>query len=513
MQVIDLYKKNLFPDFCLLAGSGGVFNTITTITVFDSPDIDKWLRGGELLIGNAYIFREDPASLENFLRKIREQGASALGIKLDRFLGELPKSVLDAADEIELPLILIPFAYRWADIIETVQRNLNTVQGTKHRKGAETKILEDFLEPTELAYALARELHHDVSVYCPSLELQLLVSSDGVPLSPVETRAYFEAEILAEEQLPTHGTIQVTRTVKNLSSTTVSAVYRSTGQGRTEVHVILGPEEKVPSLRQERLSMLVLTLIRSLALEQILGKQSSIGTESAFLEKLCLGGFSDQRIAAQRASTLGIVIPEPSFVTILQMIDFGESPEKGEEESFLFQIGPLRVSITPWSKRENHITKIAGICDSQKIWGVFGRKARGLLNIQESYLDCKKSISILKKTFLSPGAYSYEEATLFSLFRKMAGIGEGQVLINRYWQPLLEMPYENRTISPVKVVEAMVKNGFNAKRSAAELHVHYNTIRNYISEIQSSLDLEFDRPMDVLILTMCYFIYRERTRI
>lgn len=57
MQVIDLYKMNLFPDFRLLAGSGGVLNPITTITVFDSPDIHKWLRGGEFLIGNAYIFR------------------------------------------------------------------------------------------------------------------------------------------------------------------------------------------------------------------------------------------------------------------------------------------------------------------------------------------------------------------------------------------------------------------------------------------------------------------------
>ncbi len=68
------------------------------------------------------------------------------------------------------------------------------------------------------------------------------------------------------------------------------------------------------------------------------------------------------------------------------------------------------------------------------------------------------------------------------------------------------MPDENRTLSPITVVEAMVKNGFNAKRSAADLHVHYYTIRNYISEIQYSLELDFDRPMDVLALTMCYFI-------
>jgi len=501
---------NLFPDFRLLAGSGGVFNTITTITVFDSPDVDKWLRGGELLIGSAYIFREDLSGLEDFLKRVQEQGASAVGVKLDRFLGEIPKKILDFADEIELPLILIPFSYRWADIIEVVQRHLNTAQNVSLQKGAEAKLLEDFLDPTELIRALAKELRHKIAFWCPSLGLQLLVSSDGTTLPTPVAKEYFEAKKTAEEQLSTHGTIQVTRTARNLNSETVSAVYSSTGQARTEVHLILKAEEKAPSLRQERLSMLVLNLIRSFALEQILGKQTSLETKSTFLERLCLGGFSEQRIALQRASVLGIVVPEPCFVSILHMIELRESPEKGEEEAFVFHIGHLRVSIIPWFERKNHLARIFELCRNLNVWGVFGRKAEKLLNIQESYMDCKNSLSILKKTMLPPGAYGYEEAVLFSLFHKMAKTDEGQVLINRYWHPLLAIPEENRMLNPVQVVEGLVKNGFNAKRSAADLHVHYNTIRNYISEIQSKIGLDFNKPMDLLILTMCYFISQEK---
>jgi len=506
MQVIDLYKMNLFPDFRLLAGSGGVLNPVTTITVFDSPDIHKWLRGGELLIGNAYIFKEKPEELESFIRRIRDHGASALGIKLDRFLSELPKAILDAADEVELPLILIPFSYRWADIIEVVQRHLNTPQPASQEKGTEIKFLEDFLEPTELAFALARELKHPVYLFCPSLDLQLFVSEEGALLSPESAKAYFEAEITGEEQLPAHGTIQVVKTSRNIPPETVSAVYRSTGQARTEIHLILKPEEKVPSLRQERLVMLVLNLLRSFALEKILGNQVSVGSQTTFLEKLCLGGFSDQKIALQRALALGLKVPEPCFVSILQLTDFRESPQKGEEEAFVFHIGHLRVALVAWADRGQHEERISAICKDLKIWGVFGRKAERLINIQDSYLDCKKAIATLKKTFLPPAAYPHEEAVLFSLFRKMAKSGEGQVLVKRYWQPLLDLPEENRTLKPVQVIEALVKNGFNAKRSARDLHVHYNTIRNYISEIQALVGLDFDKPVDVLMLTMCYFL-------
>lgn len=190
----------------------------------------------------------------------------------------------------------------------------------------------------------------------------------------------------------------------------------------------------------------------------------------------------------QRASALGLKVPEPCFVTILQLADSRDSLEKGEEESFVFHIGHLRVSITPWPEREPHFERISGFCQKAKIWGVVGRKAEHLIEIQDSYLDCKKSIAILQKTFLPPGAYPHEEAVLFSLFRKIAKSGEGQVLVERYWQPLLDLPEENRTLKPVQVIETLVKNGFNAKKSAMDLHVHYNTIRNYISEIQALIE-------------------------
>ncbi|MBP8785295.1 MAG: PucR family transcriptional regulator ligand-binding domain-containing protein, partial [Synergistaceae bacterium] len=60
MIVADLLKRELFPDFSLLGGSTGLNRSLLSVSVIDSPDVDRWMRGGELLVGSGYIFKENP---------------------------------------------------------------------------------------------------------------------------------------------------------------------------------------------------------------------------------------------------------------------------------------------------------------------------------------------------------------------------------------------------------------------------------------------------------------------
>lgn len=55
------------------------------MSVIDSPDVDRWMRGGEFLVGSGYIFRDDPDALIPFIERVFEKNAAAVGIKLDRY--------------------------------------------------------------------------------------------------------------------------------------------------------------------------------------------------------------------------------------------------------------------------------------------------------------------------------------------------------------------------------------------------------------------------------------------
>jgi len=120
LQVADLLNKNMFPDFRVAAGSKGLTREITSVSVLDAPDVDRWMRGGEFLIGSGYIFKDDPTEFTHFLDRVATKDIAAVGIKLDRFYHTLPSGIIDQANSLNLPLIEIPIDYRWTDIIETV---------------------------------------------------------------------------------------------------------------------------------------------------------------------------------------------------------------------------------------------------------------------------------------------------------------------------------------------------------------------------------------------------------
>lgn len=511
MQILDLFKNDLFSDFRLLAGNGGVFNTITGITVFDAPDIDRWLRGGELLIGNAYIFRENQEAFITFLQRVREHGASAVGIKLDRFLGDMSQRILNTADEINLPLIFIPFSYRWADIIELVSKNIAKTAFSNFIPG-EGKALEYFTQPLHFIHAMAKTLQRPIAARCPALGLSLLIHPAPSPSSYPTAQAYFQADVQDEETLPPRGAVKVSKEKRHLNFGIASVAYRTEGQAACEIHILLNPNENTTSLHHERLALLSLNVIHALALDSESRNAALEETKSAFLQKLCLGEISDMRIASRKASSLGIRIPEESFVTVIQTSEPKSVLDCNGDETLAFQMGRNYVLIIPWSERETRMKTISAFCGQNKIWSVFGRKSDDIVHISVSYMDCRRSLAILKKTFLPPGAYAYEEAMLFSMFHKVKDTLESNVLIRRYWQPLVEMSGANRTVQPVDVVAALIQNGFNAKRSAESLHVHYNSIRNYIAEIQQSTGMDFEKPMDIFLLTFCYLLIQEKEK-
>ena len=119
MTISDFLKLPNFTDLRLLAGKYGLLSEVTNVTVVDTPDGTNWLNGGELVITTAYMLHEEKDLLE-FLRTLSSKKAAGVGIKENRYLTEIPESARKLADELHLPLISVPEAYPFVDIINPV---------------------------------------------------------------------------------------------------------------------------------------------------------------------------------------------------------------------------------------------------------------------------------------------------------------------------------------------------------------------------------------------------------
>lgn len=183
VTVRDILNMPEFKGFRLLAGAGGLGREVLRTTVGDAPDCYKWSQGGEFVITSGYPFR-DLESVERLIRGCCESGNAALGIKLGRYLGELPRQALDLAEALGFPLISIPLEMPFAEILHPVQsrvisdqahllRYSGTVQKAFFDLNVQCASLEDLLE------TLRSFTHLDLALRCTESSFDRVCADEG----------------------------------------------------------------------------------------------------------------------------------------------------------------------------------------------------------------------------------------------------------------------------------------------------------------------------------------------
>ena len=104
----------------LIAGKGGLDRIVQRLNVMEVPDILAWVKPHELLLTTGYPLRNTPQSLGRLVADLDERGLAALGIKLGRYVDELPDEMVEQADRLNFPLILLPNDVGFDDILNQV---------------------------------------------------------------------------------------------------------------------------------------------------------------------------------------------------------------------------------------------------------------------------------------------------------------------------------------------------------------------------------------------------------
>lgn len=102
------------------AGHGGLGRRVRRLNVMEVPDILDFVKPHEFLVTTAYPLRERRDDLVDLLVGLDEAGLAGLGVKLGRYLDELPRAMVAAADERDFPLVLLPDTTSFDEVLNNV---------------------------------------------------------------------------------------------------------------------------------------------------------------------------------------------------------------------------------------------------------------------------------------------------------------------------------------------------------------------------------------------------------
>lgn len=104
----------------VLAGALGLSKRITKVNVMEVPDIIEWVSQGEFLLTTAYSIKDNIKILLELIPKLNAKGVVGLGIKVGRYVSELPSDIIQLADELGFPIIEVPFCVSHTDVISSI---------------------------------------------------------------------------------------------------------------------------------------------------------------------------------------------------------------------------------------------------------------------------------------------------------------------------------------------------------------------------------------------------------
>ncbi len=118
MTIGKLLEESIFQNLKVLNKKADLSREIFTVESTETPDVASYLPENTLLITTGMAFKENQSGLCEFILSLDRLPCAGLAIKLGRFIDHLEPEVIDLADQLEFPLIQIPYHMTLGEVFQ-----------------------------------------------------------------------------------------------------------------------------------------------------------------------------------------------------------------------------------------------------------------------------------------------------------------------------------------------------------------------------------------------------------
>jgi purine catabolism regulator len=456
----------------VVAGSGGLERAVTGVNVMEVPDIESFVKGGELLLTTAYPLREHPEDLGGLVRTLARLGLAGLAVKTGRYLEKLPDEALAIADELDFPVMLVAEHTSFNEVIGAVLAVVLTEYGAEPA-GAEairerlTGIALAGGGLVEIARTLAGALGRHVAILDPG---GALLGAGGDAPTPEDG---------AEE-----GTWIFPITV-----------------GGTERGRIVVQGEHEPTLGQRRLirqacfaaGMHIAQAVASLELD----RQMRV----LFLEELLAGRPLDESLVRERSRLFGWNFGSDHVVVLARMTKelsdasvaraTEESLERGavawargQEVVAIMSVASIPADGAPWLRAAQWSDTLTRL-GAGRVTVATGSVAGSVLQLAASHAAARSALAIAQATGRSNVRFDQ-----LMLERVILSVPDDLLaeLVERELGPLIAA--DATSGSELCATLEMFLGTANAADAARKLFIHYNTMKHRMARISDLIEVD-----------------------
>jgi PucR family transcriptional regulator, purine catabolism regulatory protein len=506
--VRDLLKMAILERAVVLAGADGLDRPVRRMNVMTVPDILLWTKPDEFMLstGNPLPLATD--ELVDLVTEFAARRIAALGVKLGSAREPLPRTVLDAADQLALPIVEIPEDVAFDDILsqvlsDIVNRQAATIARAKEIHDAFLQIVLTGGQLPEIAAQLSELL---------SRATVLVADADGrrIAMANVDSGRDRLVEL---GLLDRHGRLRVDHLGLGVHRpdpelTLIICEIRA-GKLRHGHLVVAGSEERmgpdaIVAVDQAAV-VAALDVTRQLAISA-----TERQFESNVLHDLVTGGGADIEDALARGSTFGWDLRGRRLVVVV-----GQAERDGKGGSSLADERDLAQQrhIELWSstvRKQDRGAAAAGFATNlvaivgdrgdpasvaHQVWKCLRTTTRQKFSLGVSrpfddprlipvrYEEARKALRMGRRSH-GPGKVTlFAELGLFRLLSLIEDVGELREFVRDTLGDLISLEGRERA-DLLGTLQVLLDTHLNVAKSARALHMHYNTMRYRIAKLE-----------------------------
>lgn len=552
ITIQDLIHSDDFPDLTLVAGKEHQTNQIKSVNILENPGILDWLQPGELLLTTGYAFKHDPHLQKELLIALAKQSGAGIGFKVQRYFDNVPKELIDLANEIGLPIIVIPYHYTFSQIYDVINKQLHTnyqINQTQQQMAMHYShpLVEQGPSVQVLLEKLAKTIGCSTLVLDPNF--QFLHSVD-LPKNPFRI-----SSVLSNHELNKEFTNQLKENIPELIR-----FYQEPFSFDIQINHETLPLHIQPILKEKKVYcyLVIWNTTQKLSLENIYFIQS---TSHFLLLQLQIEHLENQ-VASENRHHLFFDIVKKKNVSSQDIQQFCTHYQFNESSSFTvmtlrlkkksplikpedkkplyyfinYLLGGYKEHIICIDYRETYIFVIQHLdSDQQSIRSSQERIARTILekmtqrypallflmtisnalqqvtNLAQGYEENKQLLPlVINKDSEQTDGSSYlffHDIRLKNNLQNLVTKSAKESLITEFLGPLInEQPKNNDYLDTLSSYFLAQRN---ITQAAKNMHLHRNTLTQRLKKIEDLLMISLDKTEDALALELCLYLYNE----
>ncbi|UFJ39807.1 PucR family transcriptional regulator ligand-binding domain-containing protein [Brevibacillus humidisoli] len=493
VTVRELMRIPLLKEAKVISGAAGLDRIVRNIDIMEVPEVEGWLREGELLLTTAYSIRHDPSRLPELVQHLAEAGAAALAIKPERFLHDLPEEMILMSERYSLPIIEIPTGIPYIDITHAVMEQVLDRQAYLLRRSEEVhKTLTNMVLENSGLQAVADLVADLVKAPVRVVDIygQVLVSSP----QQMEGRGnrLLSWDITVDKQVV--GKLQVDK--ERLDEMEQVCVEQARLVVALELMRRKTAEDTESRLRGNFVDELLSHLPPQRHEVERRGRQLGLHPEYRWIVAVVE---NDQAVTTE----------PPSFWASLQQLLEQEAQRRsirlhaetrGNRALLLLPIqetngrqeGSWRAALEAWVGHRSGMGALRiGVGREYPLW-----------NVHYSYTEARKALSIGTKLGSEAGVTAYAEVELFQLLAEFADHPGFADLFTKKLGKLYSYDKENGS-DLLKTLFFYLESGGSLIETANRLYIHRNSVKYRLERMKEIAGLDLNDPRERFICQVC----------